>query len=198
VREGIRIEAVRLDSGDLGAHARRVRAILDGSSLDHVRIFASGNLDEYAVDQLERSGAPIDGYGIGTRMNTSADAPYLDCAYKLQEYAGRPRRKRSEGKATWPGRKQVHRRYLSDGTFAVDLVALEGEAPEGEPLLRPVMRGGQLSAPLPTLTEARDRCARQLGLLPAPLRSLAGGAQFPVEISPRVHELAMELDRTSQ
>ena len=76
-----------------------------------VTIFASGNLDEYRLRELVRQQAPIDGFGVGTRMNTSADAPYLDCAYKLQEYEGRPRRKRSEGKATWPGRKQVFRRY---------------------------------------------------------------------------------------
>ena len=87
--EGIELAAVRLDSGDLAQHARQVRAILDSGGLAQVYIFASGNLDEDAVQTLVTSGAPIDGFGIGTRMNTSSDQPYLDCAYKLQEYAGR-------------------------------------------------------------------------------------------------------------
>src|SRR5206468_13061473 len=104
-----------LDSGDLHAHARKVRAILDRGGLRDTTIFASGDLDEQAVRELVRAGAPIDGFGLGTRIDTSADAPYLDSAYKLEEYAGRPRRKRSEGKATWPGRKQVYRRHGSDG-----------------------------------------------------------------------------------
>ncbi len=104
--DGLAIQGVRIDSGDLGAHARRVRAILDAAGLTGVTIFASGNLDEHRVQELVRQQAPIDGFGIGTRMNTSADAPFLDCAYKLEEYDGRPRRKRSEGKATWPGRSK--------------------------------------------------------------------------------------------
>ncbi|MDX8401239.1 MAG: nicotinate phosphoribosyltransferase, partial [Mariprofundaceae bacterium] len=85
-KEGIRIRAVRLDSGDLAEHARKVRAILDAAGLTDIRIFSSGNLDEYRLMELAREQAPIDGFGVGTRMNTSADAPYLDCAYKLQEY----------------------------------------------------------------------------------------------------------------
>ena len=113
--EGVAIRGVRIDSGDLGAHARRVRAILDSGGCSDLTIFASGNLDEYRLAELVRGGAPIDGYGIGTRMNTSADAPYLDCAYKLQEYDGVPRRKRSAAKATWPGRKQVYRRVDAEG-----------------------------------------------------------------------------------
>ena len=100
---GIKIKGVRIDSGDLGKHAASVRAILDEARLHDVTIFASGNLDEYALRDLISNEAPIDGFGLGTRLDTSSDAPYLDCAYKLQEYAGRPRRKHSEGKATWPG-----------------------------------------------------------------------------------------------
>ena len=126
-REGIAIQGVRIDSGDLGEHARRVRAILDDGGLRAITIFASGNLDEYALRELVAQGAPIDGFGVGTRMNTSADAPYLDCAYKLQEYDGRPRRKRSEGKATWPGRKQVYRRYDAADLAAADTLTLMGE-----------------------------------------------------------------------
>ena len=115
---GIDIQGVRIDSGDLGLHARKVRAILDEAGLREVRIFASGNLDEYILRDLIEGNAPIDAFGVGTRIDTSCDAPYLDCAYKLQEYAGRPRRKRSEGKTTWPGPKAslpyVRPRWLYD------------------------------------------------------------------------------------
>src|SRR5690606_10075766 len=104
--ESIRVRGVRLDSGDLADHAAKVRQILDAGGLGEVTIFASGGLDEDKLLALERSKAPIDGYGIGTSLVTSFDAPALDCAYKLQEYAGVARRKQSEGKATWPGRKQ--------------------------------------------------------------------------------------------
>lgn len=103
-RDGLTIHGVRLDSGDLAQHAFQVRAILDAGGLNSTRIFASGHLDEYELQRLVGARAPIDGFGVGTRLGTSADAPYLDCAYKLQEYAGRACRKRSEGKATWPGR----------------------------------------------------------------------------------------------
>ncbi|MCG6861595.1 MAG: nicotinate phosphoribosyltransferase, partial [Chromatiaceae bacterium] len=107
--QGTPVKAVRIDSGDLNAHARQVRAILDRAGLSSIGIFCSGGLDEHDLVRLRAQGAPIDGFGIGTRLDTSADAPYLDCAYKLQEYAGLARRKRSEGKASWPGRKQVFR-----------------------------------------------------------------------------------------
>ncbi|MBN3821928.1 nicotinate phosphoribosyltransferase, partial [Paraburkholderia sp. Se-20369] len=133
--EGIAIKGVRLDSGELVAQARRVREILDHGGLANVTIFASGNLDEYGLRDLLARGAPIDGFGIGTRMNTSSDAPSLDCAYKLVEYAGVPRRKRSEGKATWPGRKQVFRRLGGDGRIAADCIALDGETQPGIALL---------------------------------------------------------------
>jgi nicotinate phosphoribosyltransferase len=191
---GCCIHAVRLDSGDLGAHARSVRAILDAGGLTNVQIFASGSLDEHTVDRLERAGAPIDGYGVGTKMNTSADAPYLDCAYKLEEYAGCARRKRSEGKATWPGRKQVYRRYAEAGTFAGDTVALVGERQQGDPLLVPVMRQGRLASPLPSLHEARARCRQQMGRLPQSLRGLGERTAYPVTISAPLRALAAELD----
>ncbi|HVY64404.1 MAG TPA: nicotinate phosphoribosyltransferase, partial [Gammaproteobacteria bacterium] len=103
------IASVRIDSGDLGALARRVRTIFDAASLRDIRILASGGLDEHSVARLVADGAPIDGFGIGTSLDVADDCPALDCAYKLQEYAGRPRRKRSTGKATWPGAKQVWR-----------------------------------------------------------------------------------------
>lgn len=193
-RDGIAVGAVRLDSGDLAAHARAVRAILDAGGLEAVRIVASGGLDEHEVARLLREGAPIDGFGIGTDLTTSGDHPSLDCAYKLAEYAGIARRKRSEGKATWPGRKQVWRR-LENARMAGDTVSLETDSIPGEPLLRPVMRGGRRLAALPSLEESRGHARRQLAALPEGLRGLEPAESYPVAMAPALHRLAREVDR---
>ena len=193
--EGITIKGVRIDSGDLGEHARQVRRILDAGGLPHVRILASGNLDEDAVRALVASGAPIDDFAIGTRLDTSADAPYLDCAYKLQEYAGRARRKRSEGKATWPGRKQVYRRVGADGRMAGDVLTLADDRREGEALLRLWMRGGRRLTPSPALSEARRHAAAELACLPEHLRRLEVEPPYPVTIAPSLRDLATAVDR---
>lgn len=191
----IRIRGVRIDSGDLATHARRVRAILDAGGLADAIIFASGDLDEYALSELLAHGAPIDGFGVGTRVDTSSDQPYLDCAYKLQEYAGVPRRKRSEGKSTWPGRKQVFRRYDAAGRLAGDVVSLENDPQPGEPLLLPVMRGGR-RLPLPDLAASRAHAAAQRARLPEPLRRLVA-YEYPVAIAESVRALAADVDRHS-
>jgi nicotinate phosphoribosyltransferase len=191
---GIRIKGVRIDSGDLAEHARRVRAILDAGGLEHVIIFASGDLDEYELRDMLAAAAPVDGFGIGTRVDTSSDQPFLDCAYKLQEYAGRARRKRSEGKATWPGRKQVFRRLGADGRMAGDVVTLESDPQPGVPLRVPVMRGGRRLAPAPSLDAVRRHAADNLAQLPQALRRLEA-FDYPVEISPALHQLAAEVDR---
>ncbi|WP_137893280.1 nicotinate phosphoribosyltransferase [Ramlibacter sp. 2FC] len=195
---GAHLVSVRLDSGDLAEHARRVRAILDAGGLAAVRIFASGNLDEARLAQLLAAGAPIDGFGVGTHLSTSADAPALDAVYKLQAYAGRPRRKRSEGKATWPGAKQVYRRQDADGRLAGDRVALADENPptQAQALLQPVMRDGRRLAPAEPLDALRQHAAAQLAALPAPLRRLEAAAdRYPVEISQALQALAAQLDR---
>jgi len=192
---GIRIKGVRIDSGDLAEHARRVRAILDAGGLNHVIIFASGDLDEFALRDMLAAGVPVDGFGVGTRLDTSSDMPFLDCAYKLQEYAGKARRKRSEGKATWPGRKQVYRHHDADGRMAGDVVTLESDPQPGEPLLIPVMQGGRLLAPPPALTEVRRHAAENLARLPEPLRRL-DAFDYRVEIAPALHRLAAEVDRS--
>jgi nicotinate phosphoribosyltransferase len=192
--EGIAIRGVRIDSGDLGEHARRVRAILDAAGFDAITIFASGNLDEFRLRELVAQQAPIDGFGVGTRMNTSADAPYLDCAYKLQEYGGRPRCKRSEGKATWPGRKQVFRLTTSDGRFERDVLTLADEPLPGRTLLEPVMRAGELIAPLPELVRSREHAATELAALPPRLRSLDERALYPVDVSPALRALVADVD----
>lgn len=188
--DNIHIRAVRLDSGDLAEHARRVRAILDEAGFPDIGIFASGNLDEHALRKLLAAGAPIDGFGLGTRLDVSQDAPSLDCAYKLTEYAGRPRRKRSEGKASWPGRKQVWRRYDTAGRMSGDVIVLEGETAEGEPLLVPVMRAGRRTSAAEPLTVSRARAAAQLEQLPEALRSLDSALPYPVAFSTGLQKLA--------
>jgi nicotinate phosphoribosyltransferase len=196
IAQGITISGVRIDSGDLGEHAVRVRRILDAGGLGDVKIVASGGLDEDALRALSAAGAPIDAYGIGTSLTTASDAPALDCAYKLQEYAGQPRRKRSEGKATWPGRKQVWRRYDERRRMAADLVTLAAERQAGEPLLRPVMRGGRRLCGLPDLAASRDFARDQLALLPEALARLEPFA-YPVAISASLRAMAAGCDRRS-
>jgi len=197
-QDGIAINAVRIDSGDLGEHARRVRDILDAGGLQHVTIFASGNLDEFRLRDLLRSGAPIDGFGVGTRMNTSSDAPYLDCAYKLTEYDGQPRRKRSEGKATWPGRKQVYRHYDESGIMTRDELTLDNDARDGVAMLQPVMMAGIRTAPSPTLMESRTYARSQLDALPACLRSMEPSGPFPVVVCEPLRALAQRADAAAQ
>lgn len=194
-RDGIKIKAVRLDSGDLGEHARQVRAILDQGGLSDTGIFASGNLDEFEIAQLNVQQAPIGGFGVGTRMLTSSDAPYLDCAYKLQEYAGQARRKRSEGKATWPGRKQVFRRYGPDGRMDGDVLAREQDSHPGEAMLQAVMRGGKRLAPPVSLATARAHAAAELARLPDRLRQIDQSASYRVEVAQALQDLAHALDQ---
>jgi nicotinate phosphoribosyltransferase len=191
---GIKIKGVRLDSGDLGEHARKVRSILDQGGLGDVTIFASGTIDEYAIERLQILGAPIDGFGIGTHLDTSADAPFLDCAYKLQEYAGIARRKRSEGKATWPGRKQVFRRFDAGGLMANDVITLADTLCAGQPLLQPVMRNGRRIAPSPSLAAIRQHAMRHLERLPQPLKTLYDAPAYPVDISAELVALADAVD----
>lgn len=192
---GIAIRGVRLDSGDLDAGSRSVRRILDTGGLNDITIFVSGGLDEDQLAALTRSAAPIDGYGVGTSLTTSSDAPTLDCVYKLQEYAGLPRRKRSEKKATWPGRKQVWRRYGPDGRMAGDLIARDGDSQDGEPLIEPVMRNGRRIKPAPTLDDIRRRAQEQLERIPDALRALTPAAIYPVEVAGELDELAADVDR---
>lgn len=195
---GISIKGVRLDSGDLAAHARHVRALLDAAGLDETTIFASGNIDEYSLEQLLLERAPIDGFGIGTHLDTSEDAPYLDCAYKLQEYAGIPRRKRSEGKATWPGTKQVYRRFDVDGKLAGDTITLADASCEGKPLLKVIMQEGEMVEPLPSLAQSRAYAQEQLSRLPDGLRVLKNAPVYPVHFSPELRELTERMDMDTE
>ena len=192
---GIAIRGVRLDSGDLVALSKTVRRILDAGGLTDVMILASGGLDEDNLVVHAAAGAPIDGYGIGTSLTTASDVPALDCAYKLEAYAGLPRRKRSAGKATWPGAKQVWRAYDGEGRMAGDVVSAADDAQPGEALLRPVMRAGARLAPSPPLAEVRAHAAQTLARLPEPLRRLDPAFHYPVQIAPALRALAEAVDR---
>ena len=183
--DGHRLAGVRLDSGDLAALSREVRTILDAGGCPDVRIIVSGGLDEHDVEALLAAGAPIDGFGIGTRLDVSADAPSLEMVYKLVALDGRHILKLSPGKETWVGAKQVLRRRGADGRLAGDTLALEAEAvpPGGEALLETVMRDGEPVGPHPTLEALREHCARQLAALPAGVRRLRDAEAYPVAVS---------------
>lgn len=195
---GGQLRGVRLDSGDLLVLSREVRAALDRAGLRDVQIYASGGLDEFAIERLVSAGAPIDGFGVGTALGVSADAPALDLAYKLVEYAGRPCVKLSAAKETLPGRKQVFR-CISGGRFDRDIVALADEEPprvdaalEVRPLLGTVMRGGAATAPVP-LSAARERFAAELRALPREHARLREPAPYRVERSAAIEAEAGRL-----
>jgi nicotinate phosphoribosyltransferase len=182
---GHRLAGVRLDSGDLAALSRGVREILDHAGFPEVRILVSGGLDEYGVDRLLAGGAPIDAFGIGTRMSVSADAPSLDLVYKLVRFGGRDVLKRSAGKETWVGAKQLHRARGPGGRFSGDVLGLAEEAgpADTEPLLETVMQGGRLLRPHPPLSAVRERCMAQLAALPEECRRLEDPAGYPARPS---------------
>jgi nicotinate phosphoribosyltransferase len=178
-----------LDSGDLAELAFLARRLLDDAGMRQARIFASGGLDEYAIAGLVSCGAPIDAYGVGTKLGVSADAPYLDSAYKLAAYHGAPLMKLSAGKATLPGAKQVYRGP------AGDILALHDEPPPAghEPLLREVMRNGKRVAPAEPLPAAQQRCAASLAWLPPATRAIYHPVPVTPHISPALAGLRREL-----
>ncbi len=186
---GGRLAGVRLDSGDIVALSREVRRVLDAAGLQYVKIFVSGGLDEDQMDRFLAQGAPIDAFGVGTRMDVSADAPYLDMAYKLVKYDGRNVLKTSEGKRTWAGEKQVYRFRGPDGRCDHDVIALRDEPPLGaraDALLHTVMRSGRPAEPPPPLAAVRDYCAAQLAALPDAVRRLHDATNYPVRYSDRL------------
>jgi nicotinate phosphoribosyltransferase len=189
--QGGRVAGVRLDSGDLLRLSVRVRQVLDQAGLGDVAIFASGSLDESEIARLLAQGAPIDGFGIGSKLGVSADAPFLDMAYKLAAFDGRPVLKLSAGKATLPGAKQVWRRHKA-GRFAHDLIALADEdaSGRGEPLLQPAMTHGERTS-LDSLEAARGRVATQRAML-APDHRLVHARRYAVHVSKRL--LALDDD----
>ena len=187
---GHQLTGVRLDSGDLGELSRHVRRIFDEAGLDYVRIVASGGLDEYSILDLARTGAPIDIFGVGTRVGVSEDAAWSDMAYKLVVYDKRPVMKLSEGKVSPPGSKQVFRVVGPDGMFAGDVVGTEGEAPDQWfQLMGPVMRGGRRLKAHPSLDEIRETLSAQLERLGEGYKDISSPERYPVAFSPKLAEL---------
>jgi nicotinate phosphoribosyltransferase len=196
--KGIRLGGVRLDSGDLADSSKKIRKILDNQNLQFAKIFASGDLDEYKVTELLSAEAPIDAFGVGTKMGTSADRPYLDGIYKLcetQKADGTfaPIMKLSKDKITLPGRKQVYRFTNGDGTFKKDTITLTDEAAVGEPLLIKVMDQGKMIVKLPSLVEIRTFAAENIKKLPLQYKVLTNAPAYPVELSQKLQKLVETL-----
>jgi len=181
---GFRVRGVRLDSGDLGDLARRSRVLLDEAGLRNVTIFASGGLDEHEIARLVKEAPSIDGFGVGTKMGVSEDAPALDMAYKATAYAGRGRLKLAAGKRILPGRKQIFR-IEEKGEAVRDVLARHDESLPGRPLMRKVMEGGtRLPSPVDSLDAIRENASREIALLPSRLRALSPATpSYPVEVS---------------
>ncbi|BBO69652.1 nicotinate phosphoribosyltransferase [Desulfosarcina alkanivorans] len=188
--KGKALMGVRLDSGDMVALSRQVRRILDEAGLTEARIFASSGFDEYALERLVADGACIDAFGVGTRMGTSADAPYLDMVYKMVRMGDRNVRKVSEGKMTLAGEKQVFRRAAADGRFLGDVIGLRDDPPDGAAaLLTPVMQKGRPVGPMPTLSEIRSRFSENFERLDDGHKRFTDPQPYPVQISDRLAEI---------
>ena len=206
---GHRLKGVRLDSGDLLRLSQEVRAILDAAGLTYVQIFASGDLDEFKIGELTRQNAPIDGFGIGTRLATGANfnpltgeggASALPGVYKhVERIDGNdviPTMKLSDepGKSTLPGRKQVYRVRDAGGYYERDVIGLWDEPPQGgEALLAPIVRQGNLVYHFPSVKALQARAAGELSKLPERHKRLTDGEAYPVTLSPRLERLRSQL-----
>ena len=196
-KQGHRLVAVRLDSGDFDSLSRQVRRMFDLAGLDHVKILASGGLDEFELETLVGAGAPIDLFGVGTKAGVSADAPGSDMAYKLVCYDGRPVMKLSEGKAYRPGAKQVFRLMDTGGMFSRDVIGTEDEEPVGGTrLLEEVMAGGSRTAPSPSLDEIRERFHQDFVRLDQRFKSLTNPPHYPVAVSPSLERLTAKVQQS--
>jgi nicotinate phosphoribosyltransferase len=205
VASGLKPSGVRLDSGDLDATSRAVRRILDDGGLNATNIFASGDLDEWRIAELVGSGAPIDAFGVGGALSTSSDAPLLGAVYKIVALArnghtAAPMMKRSPGKETLPGIKQVWRTYV-DGTAAGDMIGLADEAggpPKSEPLLACVMNDGRRVHPPKTINQLRAACRLLVDRLPKGILKLEGADRYPVSITSELRRTADTLGASSK
>ena len=210
---GQRLRGVRLDSGDLRRLSREVRTILNDAGMEYVNIVASGGLDEFEIDDLVRTGAPIDGFGVGTKMGVSDDAPWSDMAYKLVQYDGRPVLKLSSDKISLPGEKQVIRFEDGLGNLSEDIITLRGERSysevsradsprdesedhtrpmDGKPLLQKVMEEGRTIQPEPRLDEIKARFSRDFHRLEDQFKALTGPTQYEVSLSPGLKRLNID------
>jgi len=199
-KAGCKLGGVRLDSGDLVEISKKVRKLLDDKGLQYVRIFASGDLDEFRIAELLKNGAKIGAFGVGTKMGTSADKPYVDVIYKLCETMSErgkfsPIMKLSEGKVTLPGRKQVYRFKDKNGNFSKDMIALADEKIKGEPLLIKVMEKGEITYDLPSLNEIRTTAAENLSKLAEKYKKLTNAPAYPVELSQDLENLIKNLKK---
>jgi nicotinate phosphoribosyltransferase len=197
--EGQKLNAVRLDSGDLAEISKKVRKILDAQGLPYVRIFASGDLDEYAIEKLRKRGAKIDAFGVGTRMNTSSDRPYLDVVYKLACKVERgvpvPAMKLSKGKTTLPGMKQVYRQRDEDDKYFKDIISLDYEKIDGEPLLIHAVQRGKVIYSAPSLDDIRKRAVENLLHLQDVYKRLKKTRSYPIVLSPALKKIRSQLAR---
>ncbi len=187
------VQAVRIDSGDLGKLARRTRSILDAHDRGATKILGSGDLDEHSIGALVAAGAPFDAFGVGTELITSRDAPALSMVYKLVELDGAGRVKLSPGKKTYPLAKQVFRQYDSRGRFEYDRVTGADETAEGVPLLKAVIRNGILQGPLPRIDDIRSYCRQQILGLPVPFLNREDAPSFPIVYSDLLEDEAARL-----
>lgn len=196
--KGFKLGGVRLDSGDLAKISQKIREILDKQGLAYAQIFASGDLDEYKIQELLDAGVQIDAFGVGTKMGTSADRPYLDVIYKLCETMDSngsfsPIMKLSSDKNTLPGRKQVCRFKDVNGSFEKDVIVLDNEKMQGEPLLKQVMKNGKITYMLPSLETIRANAAENLDKLPERYKALNDAPFYPVELSGNLQKLIKKL-----
>ncbi len=187
--KGIVLRGVRLDSGNIVELSKITRKLLDEAGFRETKVIVSGGLDEYKIDELLSQGAEVDAFGVGTKLGTSADAPYIDFVYKLVEFDGKPVMKTSEGKKMYPGRKQVFRQK------GKDTVALHYENFEGTPLLKKVLENGKRVISLPSLSEIKDYFLNQMELLPDRYKNIYSHEAYPVKISEELENLYQSLLR---
>ena len=201
-KQGHKLKAIRLDSGDLVALSKSARKILDKKNLKYVQVFGSGNLDEYKIEELLRKGALIDAFGVGTAMGVSKDAPYCDVVYKLVELTNHgkllPTMKLSKGKVTYPGVKQVCRIVDKNGDYAKDILVLRDEKINGQKLLIKVMEEGKIKYKFPSLREIRKKTTNNFSNLPDKYKKLRKVAKYKVEISPKLKRLTEKLNKSLQ
>ena len=193
---GEKLIGVRIDSGDLPAQAHAVREILNESGLQQVKVLGSGGLDEYDLDDYSIAQVPFDSYGVGTKMGTSADAPWTDMSYKLVEYAGRPVQKLSPGKISWPGKKQVFRQLDERQGLRKDTLGLrEEKLADSEPLLENVMANGR-AIKSPPLATSRQRFLDEFQRLDESIKAVRNPAVYPVDYSDALRALQRQVGET--
>lgn len=195
---GDKLGGIRIDSGDLEYYSKQIRKILDKNNLKYVDIFASGDLDEFIIEKLLKNSAKIDAFGVGTKLGTSTDRPYLDIIYKLCEIKDKkgnslPIMKLSKNKSTLPGKKQIFRYIDENGLFTHDIIALEEEKLTGRSLLLKVMEKGKLIYNLPSLIAIRNYARENLKQFSSKYQVLTNAPTYPVKLSNKLEKLSKNL-----